>query len=370
MGFALKNILRRRLRTALTLSGVALGITAFVALVGFSRSFEQEWLKIYEGSGTDLVVVRGTFLNTSLDESLGAKLRSLPEVVDAVPNVMNIMDLTPEINAVIYGWLDDSFDLDPMVILSGRRFRGEGAEIMLGEVLAESLNKKTGDTLEIQGTPFEVVAVFRGRSAIETGGAVMPLRQLQRLSDLGDKVTSFRVRVRSRSAADPAPEEVRRARLRIEADFPGLRAVPAGDMARNHQVVVLARATAWGTSAIALFIGALGIANTMAMSVFERTREIGVLRALGWRCGRIMRLILLEAAMLGCAGGVLGVAGGWLALHVLASIRATANIAQSSIPAWQALQAVALAIGIGLAAGLLPAYRGARLSPVEALRYE
>ncbi len=347
-----------------------MGITAFVALVGFSSSFEQEWLKIYEGSGTDLVVVRGTFLNTSLDESLGAKLRSLPEVADAVPNVMNIMDLTPEINAVIYGWLDDSFALDPVVILDGRRFRGEAAEIMLGEVLAESLGKKTGDTLEIQGTTFDVVAVFRGRSAIETGGAIMPLRQLQRLSDLGDKVTSFRVRVRSSGAAEPSPEDVRSARLRIERDFPGLRAVPAGDMARNHQVVVLARATAWGTSAIALFIGALGIANTMAMSVFERTREIGVLRALGWRRRRIMRLVLLEAALLGFAGGLLGVLGGWLALASLASVRATANIAQSSIPAWQVLQAIALAVGIGLAAGFLPAYRGARLSPVEALRHE
>ena len=77
-GFAWKNLWRRRLRTLLTLGGIGMAIGAFVALVGFSRAFEHEWLRMYESSGTDIAVVQKSFLNTSLDESLGDKLRSLP----------------------------------------------------------------------------------------------------------------------------------------------------------------------------------------------------------------------------------------------------------------------------------------------------
>ena len=367
---AIKNILRRRLRTSLTLCGVAVGIAAFVALVGFSRSFEREWLNIYESSGTDIAVVQKTFLSTSVDESAAGPLRAVPEVEAVAPMILNMMDLTPEVNALIYGRPEDSFEMESLTILKGRRFQGGRPEVMLGEVLAENLGKNVGDTLDLQGAPFLVVGVFRGGSAFETGAVVAPLRQIQALADLGEKVSAFHIRLRPAPAGRSADEHVQMARAHIEAALPGLKAVPASDRARTNQLVILARSTAWGTSFIALLIGALGIANTMAMSVFERTREIGVLRALGWRRWRVMKLILLEAAALGFVGGLLGLAGGWAGLRVLAALPATANIAAGTIPAGHAVEAVLIAVLIGLAAGFMPAWRGARLSPVEALRYE
>jgi putative ABC transport system permease protein len=367
---ALRSILRRRLRTALTLCGVAVGIAAFVSLVGFSNSFEEEWLNLYRGSGTDLAVVRGTSVNASIAQSAGDLIRALPEVARATPLALNVTDLTPDINAVVYGWIDTSPDLDPLVMLSGRRFRGDAPEIMIGEVLAESLDKKVGDQMEIQGSTFKVVGIFRGVSAFETGGALMPLRQLQKLSDMGENVTAFHVRLRPRPAGETEEAYVRRVRDKVQALIPGVKAVAAGEMAHNNQVIVLARSTAWGTSFIALLVGALGIANTMAMSVFERTREIGILRALGWKCQRVMKLILVESAMLGLVGGVLGVLAGWGALRLLASVRFTASVAQSSIPLQHSAEALVVAVLIGLISGLLPAYRGARLSPVEALRHD
>jgi len=367
---ALRNILRRRLRTVLTLAGVTVGIAAFVALVGFSRSFEREWLRIYESAGIDIAVVQKTFIETSLDQSGAEKIRALPDVASAEPMILNMMDLTPEVNALVYGFPLDSADMSALTVLQGRRFREGEPEVMLGEVLADNLNRKVGDTLDIQGASFRVVGIFRGGSALETGAAVLPIAQLQRVADLGTKVTAFHVRLKPPASGESPEQHVKKARAEIEAALPGLKAVPAGERARNNQLVVLARSTAWGTSLIALLIGALGIANTMAMSVFERTKEIGVLRALGWRRWRVMKLILIEAAILGFIGGILGLVAGWAGLYILSVLPATASIAYASIPVTHAAEALAIAVVIGIVAGFIPALRGARLSPVEALRYE
>jgi putative ABC transport system permease protein len=199
---------------------------------------------------------------------------------------------------------------------------------------------------------------------------MMPVGQLLNLADLRGKVTAFHVRLRPAPAGQTAEEHIRRARAAIEEAIPGLKAVPAGERAHNNQFVSFARSIAWGTSLIALLAGALGIANTMAMAVFERTREIGILRALGWRRWRVILLIELEAAALGSIGGMVGLIGGWGALRGLASLPMTANIGNASISWPHAAKALAIAVGIGLAAGALPAWRAARLSPVEALRHD
>ena len=367
---ALRNFFRRRLRAILTVCGVAAGIAAFVALVGFSRSFENQWMRVYEDSGTDLVVIQRTFLNTSIDESNVNTIRALPEVERAVPVILNMMDITPDTNALVYGWRADSFDMDSLTIVQGRRYVEGAPEVMLGELLAETLGKSAGDVLEIQGAPFKVAGVFRGGSALETGAMLMPIRQLQNLADLGDKVTAFHVRLRPQKAGETAEQHLAKSREAIERVLPGLKAVPANDLAANNQLVVLARSSAWGTSLIALFISAIGIANTMAMSVLERTKEIGVLRALGWRRWRIMRLILGESAILGLCGGVLGLVAGIAALRILAALPATAHIIPSAIPLTEGMAAIVISVFIGIAAGFAPAWRGARLSPVEALRHE
>jgi putative ABC transport system permease protein len=163
---------------------------------------------------------------------------------------------------------------------------------------------------------------------------------------------------------------LKRAQAQIEATLPGSRAVPAGERASNNQFVRLAHASAWGTSSIAVLIGILGIANTMAMSVFERTREIGVLRALGWKKERVLVLIQLEAVILGIAGGVLGVAFGWGALHLLVLLPQTASIVSTSFSPPLLAEALGIAVLAGLIAGAVPAWRGARMSPVEALRHD
>jgi putative ABC transport system permease protein len=369
-GFVWKNLWRRRLRTLLTLCGIGMAIGAFVCLVGLSSAFEQEWMRIYSSSGTDIAVIQQTFLNTSMDESAVTKLRALPVVAQATPMIYNVMDLTPEVNALAFGWKADSYEFQSLQLISGRQFHDGQPEVMLGELLAGTLNKKAGDTLEIQGTVFTVVGIYKGGSGLEAGAVLLPLDQLQQLSSLQGKVSTFHVRLRPAPAGESPDAYLKRAQAQIEVALPGLRAVPAAERASNNQFVRLAHASAWGTSSIALLIGILGIANTMAMSVFERTREIGILRSIGWTQRHVMMLIQLEALILGLGGGVFGIAVGWCALTLLAALPQTASIVSASFPFPLLAEALGISVLAGLIAGAIPAWRGAQLSPVEALRHD
>ena len=370
VGFAWKNLWRRRLRTSLTLCGIGMAIGAFVALVGFSRAFEQEWLRLYTSSGTDIDVVEKTFLNTSVDEALAPRLRAVPVVDRAEPMMYNIMDLTPEINAIVFGWQADSYEFDSLTFTSGGRFHDGKPEIILGELLARNLNKKAGETVQMQGSGFLVTGIYHGGSGLEAAAVIMPLDQLQQISSLQGKVSSFHVRLRPTPAGESREHYLKRAQALIEAALPGLNAAPAAEYAANNQFVTLAKAIAWGTSSIALLMGILGIANTMAMSVFERTREIGILRALGWKSWLILLLIQTEAMALGIGGGLLGIGFGWGVLSLLAALPQTASIVSASLSPFYLIQALGVAVLSGLAAGAYPAWRAAHLSPVEALRHD
>jgi putative ABC transport system permease protein len=313
-----------------------MAIGAFVALVGFSRSFEHEWQRLYSSSGTDIAVVDKNFLNSSINQSLQAKLRAVPDVAMAEPIIFNILDITPEVNAIMFGWLDDSYEFNSLTFSSGGRFHNGKPEVILGELLAKNLDKKVGETIELQGSPY----------------------------------SGFHVRLRPAPAGESPDHYFKRAQHEIEAALPGLNAQSAADRASNNQFVTLAHAVAWGTSCIALMMGILGIANTMAMSVFERTREIGILRAIGWKTWRVLLLIQVEATVLGFAGGILGIGFGWGALHLLSAFPQTASIVSTSLSWVHLVESLAISILSGLIAGAYPAWRGAHLSPVEALRHD
>jgi putative ABC transport system permease protein len=369
-GFAWKNLWRRRLRTSLTLCGISMAIGAFVALVGFSRSFEHEWQRLYSTSGTDIAVVQKNFLNTSVDQSLLPALRAVPAVAAAEPMIFNLMDITPEVNAIVFGWLDDTYEFESMTFPSGGRFHNGKAEVILGELVARNLDKKVGDTVELEGTTFTVTGIFRGGSALEAGAVIMPIDQLQQISSLQGRVSGFHVRLRPAPAGESVEHYQKRAQAEIEAALPGLTAQMANERATNNQFVNLAHGVTWGTSSIALLMGIFGIANTMAMSVFERTREIGILRAIGWKSWRVLLLIQTEAFVLGLAGGILGILVGWGGLHLLGQLPETNTFVSTSLSPSHLLQSLVISVVSALIAGAYPAWRGAHLSPVEALRHD
>jgi ABC-type antimicrobial peptide transport system permease subunit len=116
---------------------VALGIGAFIALIGFAATFEEQWRRFYLTKGTDICVLRGSLLNkASMDEVLVEKLHDLVIVAGATPVSFDLVDFSQDVSAVAQGWVDTSFEFESLTIFEGRRFRADEAGIMLGEMLA------------------------------------------------------------------------------------------------------------------------------------------------------------------------------------------------------------------------------------------
>jgi len=244
-GFAWKNLWRRRLRTLLTLGGIGMAIGAFVALVGFSRSFEHEWMRLYSSSGIDIAVVDKTFLNTSVDASLEGRLHAVPVVSQASPH--GLQPHRPDAGSQRAGfWLARRLLRARCPHLYfGRRFENGKPEVLLGDALAGSMRKAVGDKIEIQGSTFTVVGIYHGGTALEAGAVIMPIDQLQQLSSLQGKVSGFHVRLRPAPPGEPEAAYLKRAQKEIEAALPGLNAQLASERASNNQFVTLAHAVAW-----------------------------------------------------------------------------------------------------------------------------
>jgi putative ABC transport system permease protein len=377
--FILKNVLQRKARSALTMIGVAIAVTAVVALVGIADGFQRSFRELYEKRGVDLVVVRAGSserLSSSIPQQVGTQIHGISGVRAVSPGLMDVVSFE-EANlpsVPLQGWAADSFLFDGLKLLSGRRLEaGDDKGVMLGMVLAKNLGKKTGDTLEIANREFEIIGVFESFNVFENGSVVMLIHALQTLMDRPDQVTGFQV------VLDDAPDKkemigrVRREinALRSSSGQPwGIEAVPTVDYVNSTSQIRMAQAMAWMTSAIALLIGAIGVLNTMIMSVLERTREIGILRAIGWRKGRVVRLILYESLLLSVAGAVIGIACAAALTHALTWWPLVSGLIKGDVAPAVMVQGFLIALAVGLIGGAYPAYRGAQLLPTEALRHE
>ena len=374
--FVLKNVVRRRVRSSLTVVGMAVAVGAVVALVGISSGFERSFLDIYQKQKVDIIVQqRGVKqkLTSVLDAKLEGEIKKIPGVKQINSGLVDFtsMDELGPVGVLVQGWEPDSplmLALGPELQPGGRLLTyADKKGVLLGQRLAISLDKKVGDKLTIfDNETYTVAGIFKSGTVYENGSMTVLLPDLQRFMGREGQVSGFAIVVDNRD--DKA--EIERIRLAIEALGKNLEATPTAQFVNATQEIQFVRAMAWVTSAVALVIGAVGMLNTMVMSVFERTREIGILRAIGWGRWRVVRMILMESILLSVAGGIVGTAGAVALTHVLANQPAVAGMVDSYVAPW----VIGLGFGIGLCVGLLgaayPAYRGAQLLPTEALRHE
>ena len=366
-----KNVLNRAVRTALTAIGLSVAIAAVVILVGISWNFERSFMAIYRSKQIDLIVVHAgssNQLSSSLDVRLVDRLRQIDGVADVAPSLVDTVAFEDKnlASVLVNGWEPESLLFRGIRILDGRPLRrGDDHAVLLGRVLALNLGKKVGDELDVSGEPFRVVGIFESESLFENGSLIMPIQTLQKMMGRDGQATGLVITAKS---SDPAYLEA--LRRRIEAAIPGVAVTPARDYVVADTQIRLAKAMAWTTAVVAMILGAVGMLNTMLMSIFERTREIGLLRAVGWRRSRVLALILGESLAIALAGTVLGVVLAALGLRAVTLSPTARGFIEPNIPIEVMGIALAMGVGLSLLGGLYPAARAAALDPTEALRYE
>jgi putative ABC transport system permease protein len=365
-----KNLTRRKFRTLLTLSALVTAIAAVVALLGVARGFTKSFADVYEAHGVDIVVSRQGAtdrLSTSVDEQFIAKAGQVPHV-DRVASVL-LETLSLEDQGIFgipaMGIAPDSWLLRDYRLRAGDLLTNDHHQsVLLGVHLADRLRVAPGGSIRLFEEEYRVAGIFESSSTWENGSMILPLNQLQDLADRRGQVTYINVVLKHPISAEEANEVIRE----IESLDPKLLALATEDFVNTDTRMQLAGAMAWMTSFIALLIGAIGTLNTMMTSVLERTREIGILRAIGWPRRRIVLMILTESCMLALiasfVGGILAVLLTW----GLSQAPAAKGVLRPSIDVSVLLEGFVLALSIGFLGALLPAWRAAKLQPTEAFR--
>jgi ABC-type lipoprotein release transport system permease subunit len=263
---------------------------------------------------------------------------------------------------VVFGYQPQGLSIRDLRIVEGQALTAN-RQMILGRVAAENLDVGVGQTLRIFDKSFKIVGIYETGVPFQDGGGVVTLRDAQGLFGQPRKVSFLGVWLQDPAQADAVTEEV-------EARFPEVALARTSEFAEGLTDMQLMRSSTWAISLMALVVGGLGMTNTMIMSVLERTREIGVLRALGWRKRRVLGMIVRESAVLSLLGGAAGTAVG-VALGALLNLHPVLEgFVRLQYSADLFAQALGTALVLGVIGGLYPAWRAARLQPVEALRYE
>lgn len=370
--FALDNLYRRPARTSLTVSAISLGIAAVVALTSIAWGFEASWQKANDARGTDLIVTRIASQNTMPSpfraEKVQQTLASLPhvkEVVGLLSEMLTVSDDSPPV--FVFGWVYGSYLWNHLKLIDGR-WPNDRTEpvIMIGALASEMLHKKTGDRVEIEGKAFQIAGIFESSAVVENGALLMTLDLAQQITDKPGKVNVLNIKV----DADATEADLRNIKEQVKQALPGFVAITSGELVRNNAVVRISKAMSNATILIAGLVGALVVFNTMLMSINERTREIGILLALGWQRRTIMKLIFSEAMILSLVGGCVGIAIGvgiaWGLEHI--ELMRGKIDAVFSIPFFFGV--LGLSVLLGIFGGAYPAFKAARLLPSVALRHE
>ena len=366
----LKNLTRRRFRTVLTLSALSTAIAAVVALLGIARGFTKSFAEVYSAHSVDVVVSRqgsADRLSSSVDLGFVPKIEATAEVERAAGVLLETLSFEEQ---GVYGVPSMGISPDSWLLRDYRLAAGESLAddeprtLLLGVHLAERMKLAPGDSVNLFEEKYRVAGIFESPSTWENGSMILPLEQLQSLTDRAGQVTYINVVLRRPITSNAASKTIQA----IERLDPKLLALATEDFVSTDTRMQLASAMAWMTSMVAIFIGAIGTLNTMMTSVLERTREIGILRAIGWPRRRVVTMILAEScAIAGIAsviGSVLAIVGTW----ALSQAPAAKGILSPSVDIIILIEGVALALTIGVLGALLPAWRAAKLQPTEAFR--
>jgi putative ABC transport system permease protein len=362
-----RGLTRRRMRTGLTLLGIAIGIAAVVALVGISHGFSQSWDAGMKARGTDVVVsnMSSSLIPKPFPASVRDRIAHLSHVDATCAILVDVMSIENAEMMMVSAREWDGFAWKNLKLISGRMPHDPAERaVVLGRIAADVLKKKVGDSIQIETAELSVVGIVDGNAWVENGSVILSLPLFQQITGNRGNINAIDIRVTPSTSA----EDVGRLCEQINRLVPEGRAMLASENISNSEAYRMVKAMSWGTSLLAVLVGILGVMNTMLMNVFERTQEIGVLLALGWKRGRIISMVLWESALLGLLGGVVGVLIGAIGVQILGATPVIRGLLEPDISIGLLTTSVAIAVAVGVISGLYPAWRSSRLTPSQALQ--
>nr|WP_225224363.1 ABC transporter permease [Cellulomonas sp. JH27-2] len=392
------------MRSALTVLGILIGIAAVILTVGLGLGTQKDvsaqisslgsnLLIVTPGSSTGTDGVRGGFgsaatLTRSDAEALGSTTNApdvgavAPEKTTSLSLEANDTNWTTSVTGTTPDWLDvRSRTLETGSFLTDADDTDRSKVVVLGSETATELfgtTRVVGQSITINDDDYQVIGVLAAQGASGSDDlddvALVPLSTASEELVGGfsrNSVSTIYVQAASTDQLSAANQEVTNLLLNLH----GITDADSADFTVSSQDALVSTATAvyrtltvllTGIAGLSLLVGGIGVMNIMLVSVTERTREIGLRKALGAPPWAIRRQFLVEASVLGLAGGVIGAALGILAAHVLPGLLDTSIVVSGAAVAGS----VVVAVGIGLVFGVYPATRAARLTPIDALRSE
>ncbi len=388
---AIKNILRRPVRSALTLAGVAIAVAMLFNLLGFQRGYEQGLRSELGDLGAHIMIVpRGCPYEAATIVLHGGKwprymeqewydvVRDTEGIAASTGIIMDAVIRDGGAENLIYMGIDDDYPgLRPAWdYAQGDWFGGEDTAI-LGESAAKQLGAGVGETIVIEDgsrvppTSMRVSGVLKRSNSQDDGLIFLPQKTLQRVFGLDDKLVVILVKLEDVTQTEEVAAALRKASAEAEA---GMNVFPLSELLGTLTALLSStRVFVLAIVAVALLVGGVGVLTTILMAVYERTREIGMMKAMGASRVDVFRLIWLETLLTALAGGIAGIA---LAVVSARGVVALLRLVLPHTPAdfvlgfsaealWVCLGVSAL---LGLVAGTYPAWRAASISPIEAIR--
>ena len=370
----LKNPFRNKTRSALSIIGIAIGIATIVALGLITTGMENSVQSTFNDVGAEITVSNSTMVGGSsalLDESLIEDLKNVSGVIDAT-GTLSVTDTSEFSGSMeegpssmgmvsINGLYPDKLNLMSIDDIDGSAYENNSYEAIVGAQYAEMNNVSVGDNITLLGKDFKVTGIFEIGLIFVDSRIYVPLDTLQNLSGV-DGVSSILVKTGEAVNDSAISEEIK--------DSYNVTTLTSEEMSSMADSVLgILDAVSLAVSALAIVVGAIGVVNTMVMSVYERTKEIGVLKSVGWKSRRILLMILGETLVLTIISGIIGSVFGILVSEIGVRLIGMENFSLGYDPRTFIL-AFGITIIVGIIGGLYPAYKASKLAPTEALRYE
>jgi putative ABC transport system permease protein len=367
--FLIKDVFQKKLRTLLTICGVSIGIAVCIIMLGIGESIKNSFKGVYGKRHIDIIIQEKeqlSILLSRVEADVARGIQKISAIGDATPTLLYIHKLKG--SAVpVFGWEPNSFLFDAVELTQGRRPAVNKKEVMVGEALMRSLQKENEKQIKIKGVSFDVVGVFRSTSPFEQYAAVMPLPDLQTTIHEEGKASFINVRLKPSYRSGALIEGTLR---EIENGFPLVAAMRADAfISEKTKFIVIGEQFSFLVSLITIIAVALGLANTMVTSTFEKRKFLAILLALGWQKMEIAALFVCEALIVALVGGAIGIFLGFKGtgyIFGLTSIQAFVPVLNTGF----ILKIVGLILGSAIFAAIVPTWITLNSNPVEIIRSE